>query len=281
MKPPYISRREFTPPGVPKVPEKVLEAGSTLLEELDAPSSVAEFDHVQAKLESDTKDTANKMEGGCLREFTRFLEKEVRVASPHSHSHEATRPFPSCRTTLAHALLSQDPKNKWADLQRALLAEGQSVWCCKNCIGIINKDKDATYEEIRVKVEAAAKPLPEITGESADPLEKAGAAVKAAEQAEQAEQAAVARAEAAVARAEAAEAATTAAKPTVELPGVEIGDEVEVPAAPLLDTPASPPQDTNELRPKWFSEVATGISEIKAELAKTQRASVICTCGIQ
>ena len=62
MKPPYISRREFTPPGVPKVPEKVLEAGSTLLEELDAPSSVAEFDHVQAKLESDTNDTANKME---------------------------------------------------------------------------------------------------------------------------------------------------------------------------------------------------------------------------
>ena len=177
------------------------------------------------------------------------------------------------------SLFSQDPKNKWADLQRALLAEGQSVWCCKGCIGIIKENKDATYKEIRVKVEAAAEPLPDdVAGESADPLEKAEAAVKAAEQAEQA---AVARAEAAVARAEAVEAATTAAKPTVELPGVEIGDEVEVPAAPLLDTPASPPQDTNELRPKWFSEVATGISEIKAELAKTQRASVICTCGIQ
>ena len=45
---------------------------------MDAPSSVAEFDHVQAKLESETKDKdAHKMEGGCLREFTRFLEKEV------------------------------------------------------------------------------------------------------------------------------------------------------------------------------------------------------------
>ena len=58
--------------------------------------------------------------------------------------------------------------HKWADLQRALLAEGQSVWCCKGCIGIINEDKDATYEEIRVKVEAAAaarlEPLPEVTG---------------------------------------------------------------------------------------------------------------------
>ena len=33
---------------------------------------------MQAKLESDTKGTdAGKMEGGCLREFTRFLEKEV------------------------------------------------------------------------------------------------------------------------------------------------------------------------------------------------------------
>ena len=58
--------------------------------------------------------------------------------------------------------------HKWADLQRALLAEGQSVWCCKDCIGIINEDKDATYKEIRVKAEAAAaarlEPLPEITG---------------------------------------------------------------------------------------------------------------------
>ena len=46
---------------------------------MDAPSSVAEFANVQAKLESETKDTADKMEGGCLREFSRFLEKEVRA----------------------------------------------------------------------------------------------------------------------------------------------------------------------------------------------------------
>ena len=40
---------------------------------------------MQAKLESETKDKdAGKMEGGCLREFTRFLEKEVRAASPHT-----------------------------------------------------------------------------------------------------------------------------------------------------------------------------------------------------
>ena len=90
-------------------------------------------------------------------------------------------------------------------MHRALLAEGQSVWCCKDCIGIIKENKDATYEEIRVKVEAAAKPLPGITGESADPLEKAEAAVKAAEAAEQA----------AVARAEAAEAEAQTAKKVV------------------------------------------------------------------
>ena len=66
---------------MPTVPKKFLERGSSLLEELDAPSSVAEFDHVQAKLESATKDTdAGKMDGGCLREFSRFLEKEVRAA---------------------------------------------------------------------------------------------------------------------------------------------------------------------------------------------------------
>ena len=41
---------------------------------------------MQAKLESETKDTdAHKMEGGCLREFTRFLEKEVRAAPHHNH----------------------------------------------------------------------------------------------------------------------------------------------------------------------------------------------------
>ena len=71
-------------------------------------------------------------------------------------------------------------------MQRALLTEGQSVWCCKDCIGIIKEDTNATYEEIRIKVEAAAaarlEPLPEVTGESADPFhQKAEAAVEAAE----------------------------------------------------------------------------------------------------
>ena len=62
---------------MPKVPGRILQAGGTLLKELDAPSSVAEFANVQAKLESETKGTADKMEGGCLREFSHFLEKEV------------------------------------------------------------------------------------------------------------------------------------------------------------------------------------------------------------
>ena len=66
---------------MPAIPKKFLKGASNLLEELDAPSSVAEFANVQAKLESETKDKdADKMEGGCLREFTRFLEKEVRAA---------------------------------------------------------------------------------------------------------------------------------------------------------------------------------------------------------
>ena len=66
--------------GVPAVSKRFFSRQSSLLKELDAPSSVAEFANVQAKLESETKDTANKMEGGCLREFTRFLEKEVHAA---------------------------------------------------------------------------------------------------------------------------------------------------------------------------------------------------------
>ena len=77
--------------------------------------------------------------------------------------------------------LSQDPENKWAGLERALLTKGQSVWCCKDCIGVIKENTDATYEEIRVKVEKKAAPLPNLTGESAHPLQKAEAAVEAAE----------------------------------------------------------------------------------------------------
>merc|ERR1740124_1586574 len=65
-------------PGVPAVPKKSLERASNLLEELDAPSSVSEFDNM-----------------------------------------------------------------------RAMLTEGQSVWCCKDCIGIIKEDNNATYQVIR------------------------------------------------------------------------------------------------------------------------------------
>ena len=108
--------------------------------------------------------------------------------------------------------LSQDPVHKWADLQRALLSEGQSVWCCKDCIGIIKEDTNATYEEIRIKVEAAAaarlEPLPEITGDatSVTPAgESAGASQAAVAKVE-------ARAVAAEERAKVAEAEMAAAK---------------------------------------------------------------------
>ena len=76
---------------------------------------------------------------------------------------------------------SQDPSHKWADLQRALLTEGQSVWCCKGCISIIKENTNATYKEIRVKVEAKAPPLPKLIGEPATPLQKAVARLEAAE----------------------------------------------------------------------------------------------------
>ena len=181
-----VSRREFTHPGVPAVPNQFLEAGSTLLKELDAPSSVAEYANVQATLESKTKDKdAHKMEGGCLREFTRFLEKEVRAASPHSPrtrlSHESGASVSQHLAIMLALCQSQDPSHKWADLQRALLTEGQSVWCCKGCISIIKENTNATYKEIRVKVEAKAPPLPKLIGEPATPLQKAVARLEAAE----------------------------------------------------------------------------------------------------
>ena len=61
---------------------------------------------------------------------------------------------------------SQDKEHAWSNLQRALLAEGQSVWCCKSCIGIINSNKEATYQEIHKEVKRL-EPLPEVTGVNA------------------------------------------------------------------------------------------------------------------
>ena len=97
-------------------------------------------------------------------------------------------------------------------MQRALLTEGQSVWSCTDCIGIIKENKFATYEEIRIKVEAAAaarlEPLPEITGDatSVTPAgESAGASQAAVAKVE-------ARAVAAEERAKVAEAEVAAAK---------------------------------------------------------------------
>ena len=99
--------------------------------------------------------------------------------------------------------------HKWAGLQRALLTEGQSVWCCKDCIGIIKENKEATYEEIRVKVEAAAKPLPEITGVAASQAPTTGDSADPSQAVQVAVQEAVAKVEA---RAEAAEAELAEAK---------------------------------------------------------------------
>ena len=48
------------------------------------------------------------------------------------------------------------------------------MWCCKDCIGIIKEDTNATYQEIRVKVEAAAEPLPEVTGVAASTVPTTG-----------------------------------------------------------------------------------------------------------
>ena len=55
------------------------------------------------------------------------------------------------------------------------------MWCCKGCISIIKENTNATYKEIRVKVEAKAPPLPKLIGEPATPLQKAVARLEAAE----------------------------------------------------------------------------------------------------
>ena len=125
--------------------------------------------------------------------------------------------------------------HKWADLQRALLAEGQSVWCCKGCIGIINEDKNASYEDICVKVKAAAEPLPEVTGAAASPVPTVGESKDPSQAAVQAAvEAAVAKAEAQVAEAEArAEAAEAKVRATVGMNGVE--DVVEPPLPEVTD----------------------------------------------
>ena len=87
------------------------------------------------------------------------------------------------------------------------------MWCCKDCIGIINEDTNATYEEIRVKVEAAAEPLPEVTGVAASTVPTAGESTDHS----QAVQVAMAKVEARAVAAEAqAQALEAVLKATVE-----------------------------------------------------------------
>ena len=222
---------------------------------------------------------------------------------PGPHSHLATMISLSLALIL---FLSQDPVHKWADLQRALLAEGQSVWCCKGCIGIINEDKDATYKDIRVKVEAAAaarlEPLPEVTGlgdsqvaRATDPSSiastDAGGTDAGGTDAGGTSRTANDSLEARMAGAASAAGATEVSAGTTMAAGA-------AGAAAAADQEQSRSHNlsviSNELR---LEQVETGISEIQEiqeiqrraylslantqeALANTQRAAVVCNCAI-
>ena len=96
------------------------------------------------------------------------------------------------------------------------------MWCCKDCIGIINEDTNATYQEIRVKVEAAAEPLPEVTGVAASTVPTAGESTDYSQEVQAAVAKVEARAVAAEARAEAAEAAKAEARARAEVAEAEV-----------------------------------------------------------
>ena len=95
------------------------------------------------------------------------------------------------------------------------------MWCCKDCIGIIKEDTNATYQEIRVKVEAAAEPLPEVTGVAASTVHTTGESTDHS----QAVQAAMAKVEARAVAAEAQAQALEAlmAKAEAEVPAASAG----------------------------------------------------------
>ena len=202
---------------------------------------------------------------------------------PHRTTVTHTKATPPC-SHLARAVLSQDPVHKWADLQRALLPEGQSVWCCKGCIGIINEDKDATYEEIRVKVEAAAaarlEPLPEITGlgdsQVARATDLSSIASTDAGGTDDGGTVSGGKADASRTANDSLEASTAnAAAVTVSAGSGVTASAGAAGAAAAVDHEP----DTNEQR---LERVETGIFEIQEALANTKRAAVVCApvCGI-
>ena len=108
-------------PGLPSIPKSVLDKAKATIDQFDVESSVAEFDEVQSVLaKQDGEREQGKQDGYCHRQFKQLLAKE-------------------------------DPDHNWAKLQRAILAEGKSIWMCEGCAKVLEKpgNKDRPYEELR------------------------------------------------------------------------------------------------------------------------------------
>ena len=103
-------------PGIRVLSKAATDSAKMTIKQYGEESSVSEFDEVQKVLEREAGEQS-KQDGYCLRQFKNFLEEA-------------------------------DEKHVWAKLTRMLLGDGKSAWVCPDCLNVLNRHRDASYDEL-------------------------------------------------------------------------------------------------------------------------------------
>ena len=91
------------------MPQEVLRSCESGIEFLKQPSSVHAYAEVEAKLAAKEETPSDKTKGFLQRKFKKFVE-------------------------------DYDEHHDWAGLNRLVLSEGISVWCCGRCCKVIEQN---------------------------------------------------------------------------------------------------------------------------------------------
>ena len=102
------------------MPQEVLRSCESGIEFLKQPSSVHAYAEVEAKLAAKEETPSDKTKGFLQRKFKKFVE-------------------------------DYDEHHDWAGLNRLVLSEGISVWCCGRCCKVIEQNPTASFVELRQK----------------------------------------------------------------------------------------------------------------------------------
>ena len=103
------------------MPQEVLRSCESGIEFLKQPSSVHAYAEVEAKLAAKEETPSDKTKGFLQRKFKKFVE-------------------------------DYDEHHDWAGLNRLVLSEGISVWCCGRCCKVIEQNPTASFVELRLSL---------------------------------------------------------------------------------------------------------------------------------